>query len=180
MSVICRPDGVEGLECLSLRSGLAVARGLETTLPGLGPLTVKWPNDVLLDGRKLAGILCESRWDGPRLGWVVVGVGINVSNSIPGQLSHTAIRLTDRVTPIPLDRLAEVVRLGVASAGRWAGVLTEEEMAEFARLDMLAGRAVTAPIAGWAAGITPAGSLRIRTETGLIREVTAGDAVVLA
>src|SRR5215217_9404182 len=55
---------------LPLRAGLAVA-----DLAGDAAL-VKWPNDVLLDGRKLAGVLVEAR---PREGWAVLGVGVNVA-----------------------------------------------------------------------------------------------------
>lgn len=179
MSVVCRPSSFEGLECLGLRIGLSVSRLLETMLPPATSLAVKWPNDILLDGRKLAGILCESRWDGARLGWVVVGVGINLTNPLEGELADSAIGLAAKVGPTDLEAIAEAVRQDIATAGEWSGPLTELELGEFARRDCLVGRAVTAPVVGWAAGITSTGLLRIRTEAGIIKEASAGDAVAV-
>jgi BirA family transcriptional regulator, biotin operon repressor / biotin---[acetyl-CoA-carboxylase] ligase len=59
-------------------ASVALAQAIEAMLPQLRP-TIKWPNDVLLDERKVAGILAENSWDGSARGLVaVVGVGINV------------------------------------------------------------------------------------------------------
>lgn len=50
------------------------------------PAAIKWPNDVLVEGRKLAGILVESSWQGPEIQFAVLGIGINVArNSVPSQ-----------------------------------------------------------------------------------------------
>ena len=58
--------------------GLGVGVGLREGLPPLRqPVRLKWPNDLRVDGRKLGGILCESRWVGD-VPEVVVGFGINV------------------------------------------------------------------------------------------------------
>ncbi len=63
----------EQVATLPLVAGLAVSRGLSLFLPqGLSPL-IKWPNDVLVDGRKIAGILCERHDD-----LVIIGIGVNV------------------------------------------------------------------------------------------------------
>ncbi len=70
-------DGAAALEGLSLAVGLAIARGLEAS--GLSGVRLKWPNDVLLDGHKLAGILLEVTGDAAGLCQVVIGVGVNVS-----------------------------------------------------------------------------------------------------
>jgi BirA family biotin operon repressor/biotin-[acetyl-CoA-carboxylase] ligase len=79
-SVIVRPGlAASGFGAVSL----AVAVGLREGLLALfgarlsGTLALKWPNDLLLDGRKLAGILCESRWRGREVE-LVIGFGINV------------------------------------------------------------------------------------------------------
>jgi BirA family biotin operon repressor/biotin-[acetyl-CoA-carboxylase] ligase len=59
--------------------GLAVALGVARALEGLGvPTALKWPNDVLADGRKVAGILVEMTAEADRTEWVVVGCGVNV------------------------------------------------------------------------------------------------------
>lgn len=63
----------EHIATLPLAVGLAVLRGLSPFLRGLSPCRLKWPNDVLVDGRKLAGILCERQGD-----VVIAGLGVNV------------------------------------------------------------------------------------------------------
>jgi BirA family biotin operon repressor/biotin-[acetyl-CoA-carboxylase] ligase len=83
-SVIYRPSGREA-ECLHLFSPLA-ALALHSALQNLWqlPAQIKWPNDVLLQRRKTAGILAEAAWLGSQLQGVVVGVGINVlRGSVP-------------------------------------------------------------------------------------------------
>ena len=60
-------------------------------------MPIKWPNDVWLEGRKLAGILIEAR---PQDGWAVIGVGLNLSiarDEFPPELRETAISLFGRV-----------------------------------------------------------------------------------
>ena len=49
----------------------------------------------MLGGRKLGGILCEARWQGAALGWIAVGVGLNVRNPVPGELRETAVSLVE-------------------------------------------------------------------------------------
>src|SRR5207247_1967686 len=67
---------------VAIRAGLAVADAVDALLGAPGT-RLKWPNDVLLDDRKIAGILCEGRWQGDRLQWLAVGVGVNVWNAVP-------------------------------------------------------------------------------------------------
>lgn len=72
-------NGLSCLEGMSLVTGLAVVRALESI--GLAGVTVKWPNDILLDGKKLAGILLEMSSGAMGEYRIVTGVGINVSPS---------------------------------------------------------------------------------------------------
>lgn len=78
-----RPAAEAGL--FSLISGIAVAEALE----GLGAkgLSLKWPNDILCNGAKLAGILIDVTPDGERLEWLGIGIGINLkaAPAIPGR-----------------------------------------------------------------------------------------------
>ncbi len=82
-SLICRP-GVPAADfgALSLAVGVGLREGLLAALPQLPGhrLALKWPNDLLLDGLKLAGVLCESRWRG-RSVELVIGFGVNVHRS---------------------------------------------------------------------------------------------------
>ena len=69
----------DGLAGLSLAAGTAVIAGLRAlALPDASRRTLKWPNDVLLDGGKLAGILIETAWSDTRTSAAVIGVGVNL------------------------------------------------------------------------------------------------------
>ncbi|MTI11877.1 biotin--[acetyl-CoA-carboxylase] ligase, partial [Sansalvadorimonas verongulae] len=69
-------SGLGAMEGLSLAVGLTVLKTLESS--GVGGLTLKWPNDVLKDGRKLAGVLLEISGDPTGSCEVIIGVGINL------------------------------------------------------------------------------------------------------
>jgi BirA family biotin operon repressor/biotin-[acetyl-CoA-carboxylase] ligase len=79
-SIACvLPCPLEGLAGLSLALGVALVDGLRS-LPVAGPgqIALKWPNDVLLEGDKLAGILIETAWSTEHASAVVIGIGTNV------------------------------------------------------------------------------------------------------
>jgi BirA family transcriptional regulator, biotin operon repressor / biotin---[acetyl-CoA-carboxylase] ligase len=133
---------------LSLRAGLAVA-----DVAGAAA-RVKWPNDVLLDGRKVAGVLVEGR---PHEGWAVVGIGVNVA---------AAPDLPDAAALGRDDLEAVLAELLAALEARLAGPKAAALDALRAR-DALLGE----PIrweggAGTAAGIDADGGLRVRTDAG--------------
>jgi len=150
---------------LPLRAGLAVA-----DLAGPGAL-VKWPNDVLVDGRKVAGILVEAR---PREGWAVLGMGINVALDVAGlppELRSGAGTLGR--PPGELDAaLAELL-------GHLDARLAEPPTAALDALrarDALRGRPVTwAGGAGVGAGIDAAGALLVRAPDGALVALDAGE-----
>lgn len=106
LSVLLRPERPSGLDLLSLRAGLAVSSALSSI--GLGaPIRVKWPNDLMLEERKVGGLLCEARWQGDALGWVVVGLGLNVTNAIPDALKGVAGNLSGLLPDCSAAELAE-------------------------------------------------------------------------
>jgi BirA family biotin operon repressor/biotin-[acetyl-CoA-carboxylase] ligase len=77
LSIVLRPQLTPAeVSSLALAVGLGIARGMSEHL-GVGT-TLKWPNDVLLSGRKVAGILLEMAAEADRVDWVVVGIGVNV------------------------------------------------------------------------------------------------------
>jgi BirA family biotin operon repressor/biotin-[acetyl-CoA-carboxylase] ligase len=85
LSLLLRPDApAREAPAWSLLAAVALAEALEEGLPDTAALRLKWPNDVMLRGRKLAGVLCESaaRDDG-RLDWLVVGLGANLAVAPP-------------------------------------------------------------------------------------------------
>ena len=173
--MIARPSRTDALEALSLRVGLATAAALELACPALPRLGLKWPNDLMVDGRKLAGILCEARWGGGQCQWVVIGLGVNVRNAIPPDLRSGRGRASAPGTRRSTRRHSpRQWRPPLRLAAREAGPLTPRELRAYALRDVLAGARVSEPVAGTAEGITAAGALRVRTDTGPMREVLAG------
>ncbi len=75
LSAALRPSAW-GLQYVSIMAGLAVARAIRKST-GLQP-TLKWPNDIRLDGKKVCGVLVESSLTGGVVDWSVVGIGLNV------------------------------------------------------------------------------------------------------
>lgn len=74
--------------------GLAVAEGLARQLESLGVVVqIKWPNDLLVDGAKLAGLLPRLRWRGGAVRWAQVGVGLNGCNAVPAGAVSLAMAL---------------------------------------------------------------------------------------
>ena len=125
-SVLLRPEGsAEECGLLSLAAAVAVAETLET-LPGLGGrVRIKWPNDVLVDGKKVCGILLESSAMGERLEWVVVGIGLNVNSDPAAMLDclDPAQRAAWRGRPAPTS-LRAVSGSKIARGPLLAGMLT--------------------------------------------------------
>ncbi len=81
MSIILRPEGkIVRLNLISALASIVVLKVLRSLKINGG---IKWPNDVSVKGRKIAGILCESSVLSNEVQWVIVGIGINVNNSPP-------------------------------------------------------------------------------------------------
>jgi len=160
------PERVE-LGAASIRAGLALADAVDALLAA--PATrLKWPNDVLLDDRKLAGILSEARWQGGRLQWLAVGLGVNVCNEIPADVAKRAIALRERLPAVRrldvLDHLVPALALVTTSGA----ALSERECAAFAARDWLRGRQIRSPAAGLARGLRPDGALLVDLGAGTI------------
>lgn len=173
-SIVARPPRADAFAALSLRVGLAVAEVLESLLPALPALQLKWPNDLLAEGRKLAGILCEASWSGAECRWVVVGLGINVRNPLPAALAGQGARCDEWAPDVDLEALLPRVLEAVTRVAANAGPLDDAELAAFLRRDAIAGRHVREPVHGIASGVAPDGSLLVRDPAGHPRPVLAG------
>jgi len=164
LAALLKPT-VSDLGVYSLRVGLVVADAIDELL-GRPAARVKWPNDVVLADRKVAGILCEGRWQGETLQWLAIGIGCNVANEIPADVRDRATRLADHrpgTTRLELcDRLVPALpRLGAGGLR-----LTDAEIAAFGSRDWLSGREIRAPLAGQAAGLRSDGALLVKTARG--------------
>ncbi|UCH80129.1 MAG: biotin--[acetyl-CoA-carboxylase] ligase [Nitrospiraceae bacterium] len=97
-SVLLQPEIVpQKAPLLALVTAAALMKVFKQKYPGLHP-EVKWPNDILVQGRKLAGILCEMQTEEDKVSRVIIGIGINVngkSESYPFELRERAISLRD-------------------------------------------------------------------------------------
>jgi BirA family transcriptional regulator, biotin operon repressor / biotin---[acetyl-CoA-carboxylase] ligase len=132
---------------------------------------IKWPNDVLLDGGKLAGILIEGR---PQEGWAVLGIGINVAvrrEDLPPELHDTAATLGRE--PHDVDAVLDEL---LAALERWLPAGDDEVLARYRDLDAVAGREIRwATGTGVAAGIADDGGLLVRVADGETVTLAAGE-----
>ena len=192
-SVLLRPRVLPAeASRLVLAAGLAVAEVVDRLLGPGRTVGIKWPNDVLVDGRKVCGILSEAHMDMDRLHWVVIGIGLNVNSRPaeavsgdasggrpPGSLAEYAGETVPR--PALLARLLEALggRWGQVDAGAWESVW--EACAE---RDLLRGTSVVVRSGfssdrvvteGTAVGLGRDGELLVRGQDGVIRVVRAGE-----
>lgn len=159
----------------SLTTGLATCETLLTQLPGV-EIRLKWPNDVYLQGRKVCGILVETAPACP--GVLVVGIGINVNNSLqdaPPELRARAISLVDSMGR-SFDRTQLLIRL-LNQLERHFQMLTTEQFALAGRwreLCFLQGRTICIEscqrqFVGVCHSIDDEGALLLRNDDGIQR-----------
>lgn len=153
LTMIERPVDTTGLEVLALRVGLRAARALDRFAPE--PVRLKWPNDLYIDDRKLAGILIEARWRESKVEWVAIGVGVNVTAPDDMPLAAELDPGTRR-----LEVLADLIP-AIRTAATCAGNLRPIELIEWDARDLARGRKCTEPARGVVEGISPAGELLV-------------------
>jgi BirA family transcriptional regulator, biotin operon repressor / biotin---[acetyl-CoA-carboxylase] ligase len=168
------PAGSALLLSLVLRdppSLLPLAAGVAVADVAGADARVKWPNDVLVDGRKVAGILAEGR---PQDGWAVLGIGVNVAlrvDELPPELHATAGTLG--LTPADLEPTLE--RL-LAALERALALDASALLAAYRKRDALLGHEVAwAGGSGRARGIDGEGRLVVELEGGGRTALSAGE-----
>lgn len=157
---------------------LAVCEALEAI--GARDLTIKWPNDVHLDGRKVCGILPEACWQADRLLGIALGIGINVRVDFADPaLAARAVSLEPALER-SVDR-AELLAALLERLDHWRAQLQDPALfsAWRARLNVF-GRVVTVDISGtmlsgMAEAVDETGALLLRSEDGKLERVIAGD-----
>lgn len=169
------------LPTFSLAAGLAVIYAVEDLLPDLPELQLKWPNDVLLNKQKLAGILCEASANNSS-SRVVVGIGLNVNVDLvqPG-INAISLHQISSIIPDNLDLLKRLRHylLETASLLRLENQEISALLPFLRSRDALIGQEITVDlgkekIAGLAAGISDRGYLILKLPNGEMREFISG------
>lgn len=181
-SLLLRPQaGLAEVAQLSLVASLALAETLIALGPPAADVRVKWPNDVLVRGAKVAGLLLESAVDADqRVAWLIIGSGVNIA-SAPAATDYPATALRDEgFLPVtPLDLLARYLGALDEWLGRWrAGGFAAVRPAWLAlgsgvgdRIRLRLGRE---EVAGRFLDVTEEGALVV-AEDGARRQITAGE-----
>ena len=172
LSLVCRPEIPPAQAPIyTLAAAVATTEALSSVGVEAG---IKWPNDVLVDGKKLVGILTEMEGEADRVSWIVVGIGIN-ANVDGDTVPETATTIRERVGDV--DRAALTRELlerfealrndpeSVLPAWRAASVTLDRRVRVETPGDEIVGRAVDVEFPG---------TLVVETESGQ-RRVSAGD-----
>jgi BirA family biotin operon repressor/biotin-[acetyl-CoA-carboxylase] ligase len=188
ISVILRPK----IDCgqatiLALLAGIAVAHAVQE-ISGLIP-GLKWPNDVLIHEKKVAGILAELAADDRRIKHLVLGIGLNINleaKMLPQELSKTATSLKIE-SGRNVSRL-EMLETLVNQLERWYTVFLDQGptpvIKEYIHFSKTLGQRIQAVchnkvVEGQAIGLTPNGGLILRKQDGTAFTISTGDIIHL-
>lgn len=179
-STILRPElNSSEVSRLTLMSALAVIKSIESQT-GV-KLQVKWPNDVVYKGKKVCGILTEMSGESERVGFVVVGIGINVNTTareLPPQSASLRQIAGKKISRIALAQ--NLLREIENCYERFSKKKFERVADEWENVSETTGSrvAVHMPgrvLEGLAAGVDPDGALWVRHDSGLRERVLSGD-----
>jgi BirA family biotin operon repressor/biotin-[acetyl-CoA-carboxylase] ligase len=181
-SLILRPSTAE-LKYPARITGLG-ALALADSLQSLGLMPqIKWPNDVLINGRKIAGILVESDWIGNNLNASILGMGVNVLIASTPSLEEDAFPPTCVEAELghPLDRFDLLVKILTSIITRRNMVGRDEFIQDWESYLAYRGRQVWVtrehhpPLTGKLTGLDINGKLQVRTKDGEMHELPFGE-----
>lgn len=179
MSVIFRPT-IGQLPQINMLGSLSIVKAIEK-VTGIRP-SIKWPNDVLIDGRKVAGVLLENVLEGEVLQAAILGVGLNVSLDVSAypEISSIATSLTAqsgrefqrddvlRALLIEMDSLYQAIRKNEDVYRRWLPYV--ETVGKTVRIKT--GESVEE---GLAQSVNPDGSITLRRADGSLVNIATGE-----
>ena len=174
-------DNEHPLHTLSLAAGLACHETCKAYLPASAALMLKWPNDVLVDNAKLAGILIERSGDA-----LVVGIGVNVEQApeIPDRATTALRALNPRLKASAKDVLQTLAQNFGKQLQNWRSAPLSTTLDAW----MCAAHPAGTPVAvgkkdnrfsGSFAGLDAQGSLLLRLADGTLRTIHAGDVTIV-
>ncbi len=187
-SIILRPE-FETVRApqISIAAGVAVAETIDPYCPG--NVWLKWPNDVLIGGKKVCGILAQMKMSGNAIDFVVVGIGINVNlnpEQFPPDIQKIATSLTIEAG-CEISRLDLIIRL-YENMAKWYKELVQNGFGpvkeKWLGLSSMIGKPVSVmfreeAVSGTALGLDDDGSLILLTDRDETVRVSAGDATIL-
>jgi len=184
LSLILRPRIVPSkTPLITLMAAVACAEAIDK-VTGLLP-SIKWPNDLLLERKKLGGILTEADMELDRINFVVVGIGINVNMTralFPPSIKDTATSLQEALGR-EISRIA-LIQAVLQQMEQWYQRLAQGRGEEIRRrwkeLSLVKGQAIEVTslgevVRGTALDIDEDGALLVQTDTNTIKRVVAGD-----
>ncbi|MBW2258868.1 MAG: biotin--[acetyl-CoA-carboxylase] ligase [Deltaproteobacteria bacterium] len=185
LSVVLRPTcAPDRFPALTLTAGVATAAAIQQM--GLVP-QLKWPNDILISGKKVGGILTEAVFDKKQIDFAILGIGINVNTAaeefpVSFRNQATSLRLS---LGKPVSRVALLQNLlikfehyyGLFSEGDFGSIIHS-----WSELDSTLGREVEVSLPesrllGVAEAVEPDGTLLVRDKTNRLHRIVAGDVV---
>ncbi len=173
VSVILRPPSVS-VARVGMVGALAVYEMAQAA--GCGGLGLKWPNDVLVKDKKVAGILPEAVWEEDKAVGVLLGIGVNVRMDFSNSpLRDQAISLETHLSR-KLDR-ADLLEILLQRIDYWYARIGEQTLFDTwkSRLNHLGQRVKVKDIVGLAVDVAPDGSLLVADEDGVVSNIQAGD-----
>ena len=188
MSMVLRPEfAADKASMVTLVAALAVAKAIEALGRdcGVHPF-IKWPNDIVIRGKKVCGILTEMTMKNNQIGYIIVGIGVNVHNQeFPKEIAHMASSLEMEFgTGVARERVTELIL--VAFEHYYKLFLQELNLSllieEYQQMSANKGRRVTVldpagQYEGTARGITNIGELIVDTSEGT-KLVSSGEVSV--
>jgi BirA family biotin operon repressor/biotin-[acetyl-CoA-carboxylase] ligase len=171
----------QNLQLFSALAGLALTLTLRQEYQI--PAVIKWPNDVLIERQKTAGILCEATWEGDHLLGIVVGVGINILPSAlpPAELLQFPATCVQSYSPKKVNRFSllgsflQQFFTWRAEIGRPAFLNQWEKLLAFRDETVYIKENDEVIFRGILSGIESNGDLRLISKEGMIKTFTVGD-----
>ncbi len=183
MTTLYLPIGFDAVKAgqLAFVAGLALERTVRAFIGSHATVSLKWPNDVLVDGKKASGILLESAMRNNKIDWVAIGLGLNLAHH-PDDTPYPATSLAV-YTDVPPGNLAALQILAQAfddvlrqwRNGGFGPVLKTWRAVAHGLGGPIVARLENETFEGIFTGIDDKGALLLQTETGDIQTIDAGD-----
>lgn len=181
LSCLLRPKKIliKDISQIALVIALACIQAIEQET-GI-ELSVKWPNDIFLNKKKLGGILCQINAEADKINFVAVGLGININTKkLPPEATSLFLERKNKISLVAITkRIIKKIeqRYLELEAGKSKELLNQWQKHCFLWGSRLRVKILNQIIEGEAAGIDPEGYLLIRRDNGLTEKISSGDVV---